>query len=100
MSGREAPATQRDGAERSEPGAERSGASGSDRSASQAPELKIVNPDATPEEIAAVVAVFAALQSPAPAPEKPRSLWAARQRRTRAALRPGPGAWRASALPR
>jgi hypothetical protein len=59
-----------------------------------------VNPDATPEEVAAVVAVFAALQSPAQPKPEPRSLWASHQRRTRAALRPGPGAWRASALPR
>ena len=65
-----------------------------------APRLSIVNSDATPEEVAAIVAVFAALQAPSETKPKPRSLWAARQRRTRAALRPGPGAWRASALPR
>jgi hypothetical protein len=71
-----------------------------DRSAIPAPELRIINPDATPEEIAAVVAVFAALQSTGDQKRPTRSLWAARQRRTRAPLRPGPGAWRASALPR
>ena len=71
----------------------------SDVSATPRAELTIVNPDATPEEIAAIVAVFSSLRT-APPPEKPRSLWAARQRRTRAALRPGPGSWRASALPR
>ena len=64
------------------------------------PALRIVNPDATPEEIAAVVAVFSALGGAPKPPSKPRSLWAARQRRTRAALRPGPGAWRSSGLPR
>jgi hypothetical protein len=72
----------------------------SDASATPRAELKIVNQDATPEEIAAIVAVLSTLQAPGEAPDKPRSLWAARQRRTRAALRPGPGAWRASALPR
>jgi hypothetical protein len=77
VSGPGGPATQRDGAE-----------------------LRIINKDATPEEIAALTAVIAAMGSVAPAPEKPGSLWAARHRRTRAALRPGPGAWRASALPR
>jgi hypothetical protein len=71
----------------------------SDRSAIEAPKLEIINKDATPEEIAAIVAVLSSLQSTPPTP-KPRSLWAARQRRTRAALRPGPGAWRASGLPR
>lgn len=68
--------------------------------ADTAPVLKVVNPDATPEEIAALVAVFAALEAPGTSKPAPRSLWAARQRRTRAALRPGPGAWRASGLPR
>ena len=71
----------------------------SDASTTPRPELTIVNADATPEEVAAIVAVLSSLQTAPPAP-KPRSLWAARQRRTRAALRPGPGAWRASALPR
>ena len=64
------------------------------------PALRIVNQDATPEEVAAIVAVFSALGSTAKPEPKSRSLWAARQRRTRAPLRPGPGAWRASALPR
>jgi hypothetical protein len=68
--------------------------------ATPTPRLSIVNPDATEEEVAAIVAVFAALQAPSETKPKARSLWAARQRRTRAALRPGPGAWRASALPR
>lgn len=63
------------------------------------PVLKVINPDATPEEVAAIVAVFSAIgSSAAPAPRKPRSLWAAP--RTREPLHAGPGAWRASALPR
>jgi hypothetical protein len=65
-----------------------------------APLLRVVNADATPEEVAAIVAVFSALGGGSTPEPKRRSLWASRQRRTRAALRPGPGAWRASALPR
>jgi hypothetical protein len=61
------------------------------------PMLQIVNPDATPEQIAAIVAVFASLGGSAPAPKKPRSLWATPQpRRTYAH---GLGGWRASGLP-
>jgi hypothetical protein len=71
-----------------------------DDSAIEAPRLRIVNPDATPEEIAALTAVIAAMGAPAPAPARPRTLWASRQRRTRPALRSGPGAWRASGMPR
>jgi hypothetical protein len=62
-------------------------------------DLRIVNPDATPEEIAAIVAVLSSLTATEP-PPTPRSTWAAYGRRTRPALRPGPGAWRASGLPR
>jgi hypothetical protein len=63
------------------------------------PPLRVVNPDATDEEIAAIVAVFATLGSE-PAPTKPRPVWAAHQRKMRETLRRGPGAWRASGLPR
>jgi hypothetical protein len=72
----------------------------SDASATPRADLKIINQDATPEEIAAITAVVAAMGSAPPAPEKPRSTWAAYGRRTRPTLRPGPGAWRASGLPR
>jgi hypothetical protein len=64
----------------------------------QRPLLKVLTPDATPEEIAAVVAVFAAMGGNAAAPEKPRSVWASPARRMRTTLPHGPGAWRASAL--
>ncbi len=67
--------------------------------ASGAPELRIVNPDATPEEIAALVAVFSSLGAAAPAAKKPASTWAAHTRKMRTTLRRGPGAWRASGLP-
>ena len=64
------------------------------------PVLRVVSPDATPEEIAALVAVFSALGGGEPAPEPPRSEWAAPARRMRVALPHGRDGWRASALPR
>ncbi len=72
--------------------------------APEAPLLRIVTPDTTPEEIAAIVAVFAALGGGAPAPEPPRSEWASPERGVRSfpgrGLHAGRGAWRASGLPR
>ena len=65
-----------------------------------APLLRIVDSDATAEEIAAVVAVLSALGSggvpaPGPVPE-----WSAPHRRVRRPLLHGPGGWRSSGLPR
>ena len=51
----------------------------------------------TAEQVAAVVAVLASLGTGEPAREPARSLWATPRLRT--GFRPGPGAWRASALP-
>lgn len=69
-----------------------------------APLLQIITPDTTPEEVAAIVAVFSALGGGAPAEEPVKSEWAspARRLRTSAGRAPahGRGAWRASALPR
>jgi hypothetical protein len=64
------------------------------------PVLRVVKGDATPEEVAALVAVIAALGS-GPAVEKPklRSTWADPARRMRTTLPHGPGAWRSSGLP-
>ena len=65
------------------------------------PFLQVVHGDATPEEIAALVAVLASTSGgAAPAKPKPRSTWADPRRRMRSTLPHGPGAWRASALPR
>jgi hypothetical protein len=66
----------------------------------QQPHLRIVrgNPDAV--EIAAVVAALTALRAPSGAPAPQRSLWSSRARNTRPAMRPSPGAWRASMMPR
>ena len=63
------------------------------------PVLRVVTPDATPEEVAAVVAVLSALGGgePAPAPRRPE--WSAPHRQVRRTLPHGPGAWRASGLP-
>lgn len=64
------------------------------------PLLQVLTPDATPEQVAAVVAVFSAMAGGEPEPEKPKSQWAAPARRMRSPLLPGRDGWRASALPR
>ena len=67
----------------------------------QTPMLRVINSDATPEEIAALVAVFSALGSAgAGAPRKPRPSWNLPARGVRTTHRHGAGAWRASGLPR
>ena len=66
----------------------------------QQPLLKIVTPGTTPEEVAAIVAVFASLGSgDAPAPRRTPE-WNRPARLTRVTHRHGPAAWRASGLPR
>lgn len=69
-------------------------------SAGQTP-LRLVRGDATPEEVAALLAVLstAAAGEEEPAPRH-TSQWASPARRVRRPLTPGPGAWRASAWPR
>ena len=67
----------------------------------QAPLLRVVNTDAPPEEIAALVAVFSALGSGGEdAPKRPRPAWSNPARSVRRTHRHGDGAWRASGLPR
>ncbi|GAB3434086.1 hypothetical protein GCM10027517_01760 [Phycicoccus ginsengisoli] len=66
------------------------------------PPLRLVRGDATPEEVAALLAVLSAAagaDDPAPAP-RPVSQWASRERAVRRPAAPGPGAWRASGWPR
>jgi hypothetical protein len=62
--------------------------------------LFVVRGAPTPEELAVVLAVVAARGQAQPAPEAPvqRSLWATPV--LPAPVVPGPGAWRAAALPR
>ncbi|MFC8501831.1 acyl-CoA carboxylase epsilon subunit [Pedococcus sp. NPDC057267] len=64
--------------------------------------LRLVRGDATPEEVAALLAVLSAAagaDDPPPAP-RPVSRWASRERAVRRPLAPGQGAWRASGWPR
>ena len=64
------------------------------------PALRVVRGDATAEEIAALVAALLSRPGDVGAPSAPpRSAWADRSRLLRRPLRPGPGAWRRSALP-
>jgi hypothetical protein len=63
------------------------------------PLLQVINADATPEEVAAIVAVLSALGGGAPAPKRPVPAWSAPQRQVRRTLANGPGGWRASGLP-
>src|SRR5699024_781836 len=64
------------------------------------PALRVLSGDATPEELATIVAVLAAAGGTAEPPPARRSLWADSARVPGSRLAPGPGAWRASALPR
>jgi hypothetical protein len=67
------------------------------------PALAIVGGNPSAEQIAAVVTVLSARLRPAEATrtgQATRSRWSARSRQLRAPLLRGPGAWRASALPR
>ena len=71
----------------------------------QTPFLQVVDADATPEEIAALVAVFAALASASgEAARRPRPAWGLPARAVRrtydAAHVSRAGGWRASGLPR
>lgn len=60
--------------------------------------LRLVRGDATPEEVAAVMAVLSAVAGEAPEPTtRHTSQWASPARAVRQPLQPGPGAWRASA---
>ena len=64
------------------------------------PVLRVVRGDATPEEIAALVAVLMMRAAPDDArPARAPSAWADRSRLLRRPLHPAPGAWRRSALP-
>lgn len=65
-----------------------------------APVLRIVTPDATPEQIAAIVAVFSAMGGSEEPAKKPAPAWSSNHRRLRPAHPHGPGGWRNSGLPR
>jgi acyl-CoA carboxylase epsilon subunit len=68
------------------------------------PALRVVRGDATPEEIAALVAVLMARSGSASgaarlAVRPARGAWSDRSRQLRRPLQPGPGAWRRSGWP-
>jgi len=66
------------------------------------PLLRVIRGDATPEEIAALVAVLVTRSADTGAPRPVRSVsnaWSDRSRQLRRPLSPAPGAWRRSALP-
>jgi hypothetical protein len=63
---------------------------------SEEPVFRVVRGTPTAEEVAALVGVLLTRSTPPPAPSASR--WA-RSARPFAGIRPGPGAWRASALP-
>jgi Acyl-CoA carboxylase epsilon subunit len=65
------------------------------------PVLFTVKGDASPEEVAALVAVLQGLAASATSPAKPpRSEWASPHRAVRASHASGSAGWRSSSLPR
>jgi hypothetical protein len=73
-----------------------------ERGTSERPTLVVLKGNATPEEVAAFVAVLQSLGAQGAAPEhrQPRSEWAAHHRGMRATFPSGPGGWRSSSMPR
>ena len=71
------------------------------RRATASPLLRVVNGDATPEEVAALVAVLSRSLRRRPRPRRPRRTpeWQAHHRKVRATHPHGPGGWRSSGLP-
>lgn len=70
-------------------------------SAEENPLFTVVKGEPSAEELAALTAVVLGAASGGGEPERaPASPWAARSGRTRGPLEHGPGAWRASGLPR
>ena len=66
----------------------------------QQPLLRIVNPAATPEGIAALVAVFSALGGEEETPKRTVREWNSPYRQVRPHYSAGPGGWRSSGLPK
>jgi hypothetical protein len=65
------------------------------------PLLSVLRGEPTPDELAAVLVVLASRRPAQPADEdKHPSLWSSPGQALQAPLFPGPGAWRASGLPR
>ena len=82
-------------------GRERSDAVTGEEPDESRPVLFSVKGNATPEEVAALVAVLQGIAATAPAPAgPPRSEWASPHRAVRASHASGPGGWRSSSMPR
>ncbi|HEX4254604.1 MAG TPA: acyl-CoA carboxylase subunit epsilon [Streptosporangiaceae bacterium] len=67
------------------------------------PALQIIRGDATPEEVAAILAVLAVRTrrgTGRQAPANPPSVWADKSRLMREPISPSPAGWRRSAFPR
>ncbi|GAA4375132.1 acyl-CoA carboxylase subunit epsilon [Nocardioides caricicola] len=67
--------------------------------APEQPFLRVVRGDATPEEVAALVAVLGSLGPAEPARARRTPEWSAHHRKVRRPLAHGPGGWRSSGLP-
>jgi Acyl-CoA carboxylase epsilon subunit len=64
------------------------------------PLLRLVNGNATAEELAALVTVLAAMRGDEQGgPRRPKPEWSAHPRKVRVTLRHGRGGWRSSGLP-
>ncbi len=75
-------------------------AHGNDDRPAGEPVLRVIRGDATPEEVAALVAVVMARSADAEtAPRAARPAWSDRSAVLRRPLQAGPGGWRRSALP-
>jgi hypothetical protein len=71
-----------------------------DASSASVPLLAVTRGVPTADELAALLVVLASRPAgPAARSGAGRATWSARSRMLRAAVHPGPGAWRASALP-
>ena len=66
----------------------------------QAPFLRVVRGDATPEELAALVTVLASAGGSAEPTRKPTPGWSAHHRKVRVTPPHGRDGWRSSGLPR
>ena len=67
----------------------------------QRPALRVIAGNPTDEEVAVVVAVLSARAAARPVvPPAQLTLWSRKGRNVRPPQHPGPGAWRASMMPR
>jgi hypothetical protein len=69
-------------------------------SSAPVPLLAVTRGVPTPDELAALMVVLAGRATDPSSGAARQSSWSAKSRMLRAPVRPGPGAWRASALPR